>query len=72
MENQQEERTSFSGEKVKILGKTYESGEPAGEDQGNWRHRLGDRQEKLKYLKSCERYWYGDEGFGSEKRKNPA
>ena len=72
MESGQEERTSFSGEKVKILGLTCEPGEPVREDQGSWRHKLADRKEQLKYLESCERYWYGGEGFGSEKRRNPA
>ena len=72
MEYEQEEKKSFSGENVKILGTTYEAGEPEGEDAGVWRGRLKDRAEKLAYLKSCERYWYGEEGFGSEKRRNPA
>lgn len=72
MEYKQEEKTSFSGEKVKILGATYEAGEPEGETAGIWRSKLGSREEKLAYLHHCERYWYGEEGFGSEKRKNPA
>lgn len=33
--------------------------------------RFEDREDMLKYLRSAERYWFG-EGFGSEKRKNPA
>ena len=72
MEYEQEEKTSFSGDKVKILGTTYEAGEPEGETDGIWRNKLDSREEKLAYLHSCERYWYGEEGFGSEKRKNPA
>jgi hypothetical protein len=72
MEYQQEEKKSFSGENVKVLGETYEAGEPVGEGVGIWRNGLKSRAEMLSYLRSCERYWYGEEGFGSEKRKNPA
>jgi hypothetical protein len=57
---------------VEILAETYEPGEPDGEETGRWRQKLADRNEKLKYLKSGERYWYNDDWFGSEKRKNPA
>ena len=58
--------------KVNILGETYEAGEPRGEAAGRWRQKLENRDEQLKYLKSGERYWYSDDWFGSEKRKNPA
>ena len=58
--------------KVEILGETYEAGEPRGEGTGRWRQKLESRDEKLKYLKSGERYWYSSDWFGSEKRKNPA
>ena len=58
--------------KVDILVETYETGEPKGEDMGRWRQKLESRDEQLKYLKSGERYWYNDDWFGSEKRKNPA
>jgi hypothetical protein len=57
---------------VEILAETYEKGLPVGEDAGRWRQKLESRQEKLNYLKSGERYWYSDDWFGSEKRKNPA
>jgi hypothetical protein len=57
---------------VDILAETYEAGAPRGEDAGRWRQKLESRDEKLKYLKSGERYWYSDDWFGSEKRKNPA
>jgi len=30
------------------------------------------REDKLKYLQNGERYYYGKDWFGSEKRKNPA
>jgi hypothetical protein len=58
--------------KKDIPEETYEAGEPKGEDAGRWRQKLESREEKLKYLKSGERYWYSDDWFGSEKRKNPA
>ena len=58
--------------KSEITGGTYDPGEPAGEGVGAWRQKLMDRKQQLNYLKNCERYWYGDEGFGSEKRKSPA
>jgi hypothetical protein len=57
---------------VDILAETYEAGEPKGEEAGRWRQKLGSRDEMLKYLKTGERYWYSDDWFGSEKRKNPA
>jgi hypothetical protein len=57
---------------VDILAESYEAGRPMGEDAGRWRQKLESRDEKLKYLKSGERYWYSDDWFGSEKRKNPA
>ncbi|OGO00308.1 MAG: hypothetical protein A2Y90_03885 [Chloroflexi bacterium RBG_13_52_12] len=57
---------------VDILAETYEPGEPKGEEAGRWRQKLEGREEKMKYLKNGERYWYNDDWFGSEKRKNPA
>lgn len=47
----------------------YKPGKP--EKPLNWLKKLSDYQERMKYLRNAERYWYG-EGFGSEKRKNPA
>jgi len=57
---------------VNILAETYEPGKPEGEAIGRWRQKLSIRDDKLKYLKSGERYWYDNDWFGSEKRKNPA
>ena len=57
---------------VDILAETYDAGKPEGEDTGKWRQKLESRDEKLKYLQNGERYWYSDDWFGSEKRKNPA
>ena len=65
-------KSASGGEKVEVLGATFEAGKPEGEDAGKWRQKLGDRQEKLKYLQAGERYWYGQDWYGSEKRKNPA
>jgi hypothetical protein len=57
---------------VDVLAETYDDGLPVGEDTGKWRQKLESRDEKLNYLMSGERYWYSDDWFGSEKRKNPA
>ena len=72
MEYKIEEKSAPGWEKVKVLGATFEEGKPEGEDAGKWRQKLESRQEKLKYLENGERYWYGNDWFGSEKRKNPA
>ena len=71
-ENKVEETGAPNRDKVEVLGATYEKGKPEGEEVGKWRQKLGERAEKLKYLSTAERYWYGDEWFGSEKRKTPA
>ena len=55
-----------------MLGATFEEGSPEGEEPGKWRQKLDSREEKLKYLQTGERYWYAEEWYGSEKRKNPA
>ena len=57
---------------VEVLAETYEAGMPSGEEAGRWRQKLDSRDDRLKYLQSGERYWYSDDWFGSEKRKNPA
>ena len=59
-------------EKTGILGETYEAGKPS--EPYNWRKKLRNREEMLKYLQTGERYWFGTEEdwFGSERRKNPA
>lgn len=59
-------------DEVELLGATFEEGKPEGEDAGKWRQKLDTRAEKLKYLETGERYWYGKDWYGSEKRKNPA
>jgi len=59
-------------DQVEVLGETYEPGKPEGEQTGRWREKLSTRSEKLRYLETGERYWYGKEWYGSEKRKKPA
>ena len=67
------EKVSAPGrDEVELLGETFEEGKPEGEDAGKWRQKLGAREEKLKYLETAERYWYGKDVYGSEKRKTPA
>ena len=67
-----EETKAPNRDKVEVLGATYEKGKPEGEEMGRWRQKLSSRADKLKYLKNAERYWYGTDWFGSEKRKTPA
>jgi hypothetical protein len=67
-----EEVSAPNRDKVELLGETYEEGKPEGEEAGKWRQKLGNRADKLKYLSTAERYWYGKDWFGSEKRKTPA
>ncbi len=72
MEYKIEKKRAPGREEVEVLGATFEEGKPEGEELGKWRQKLVSRQEKLKYLQTAERYWYGKEWYGSEKRKNPA
>ena len=72
MEYKVEKKSAPGREEVEVLGVTFEEGKPEGEELGKWRQKLVSRQEKLKYLQTGERYWYGKDWFGSEKRKNPA
>jgi hypothetical protein len=57
---------------VELLGETYETGKPEGEQMGRWRQKFDTREERIKYLRNGERYFFSKEGYGSEKRKNPA
>ncbi len=67
-----EKKKAPGRESVEVLGATYETGEPKGEETGKWRQKMQSRKEKLKYLETAERYWYSKEWYGSEKRKKPA
>src|SRR5512139_1493074 len=68
--DQMEEKVTFDGKKVKVLGPTFEEGKP--ETPISWRQKMRNREEMLAYLKTGERYWFSDEWFGSEKRKTKA
>ncbi len=72
MEYKVEKKSAPGRQSVEVLGPTYEPGTPQGEDQGKWRQKNQNREQKLKYLENGERYFYAKEGFGSEKRKRPA
>ena len=70
MSSENIKKESWTGEEVEILGETDESGKPQIKD--DWRKKRSNREQMLKYLKTGERYWYSEEGYGSEKRKTPA
>ena len=72
MEYKIEKVSAPNRDEVELLGATFEEGKPEGEEVGRWRQKLDTRAEKLKYLENGERYWYGKDWFGSEKRKTPA
>ncbi len=67
-----EKKKAPGRESVEVLGDTFETGEPKGEEPGKWRQKLQNRKEKLKYLETAERYWFSKDWYGSEKRKKPA
>jgi hypothetical protein len=72
MEYKIEKKNSPGWGEVDVLGATFEEGTPDSEELGKWRQKLDTRQDKLRYLETGERYWYSDEWYGSERRKNPA
>ncbi len=72
MEYKVVEMSAPGRERVEVLGETYKAGKPDGDDLGRWRQKLTSRKEKLKYLQTGERYLYGKDWYGSEKRKRPA
>jgi len=72
MEYKVEKKSAPGRDEVEVLGATFEEGKPEGEELGKWRQKLGSREDKLKYLRTGERYCYGKDWFGSEKRKTPA
>jgi hypothetical protein len=65
-----EEKEDFEGKKVRVLGTTYEPGAAKGKD--DWTGKLGSADERLGYLRTALRYWYSNDWFGSEKRKQEA
>lgn len=48
-EQELEEKTSFDGKTVKVIGPSYEQGKP--EKAANWREKLKSREDMLHYLK---------------------
>ena len=50
MSDQLEEKTSFDGKKVMVIGPGYEKGKP--EKSGNWREKFKSREDMLAYLKA--------------------
>lgn len=72
MEYKVEKKSAPGREEVEVLGATFEEGKPEDTELGKWRQKAETRADKLKYLETGERYWYGKEWYGSEKRKNPA
>lgn len=71
MTEQYEEKPTAGGGVARVLAGTYVPGRPEGKGDGGWRQKLAERTDALRYLKSAERYWYG-ESFGSEKRRGAA
>ena len=65
-----EKKKDFSGKEVELLGSSYEKGKPAA--KGDWRQKLGDKDQAIQYLKTGLRYWYSTDWYGSERRKTPA
>jgi hypothetical protein len=72
MEYQVEKKKAPGRDKVEVLGATFEEGKPEGKEMGKWRQKIASRTEKLRYLRTAERYWFSKDWFGSEKRKTPA
>ncbi len=72
MDYKVEKKSAPGWKQVEVLGETYEPGQPQGQEMGRWRQKLSSRADRLKYLETAERYWYGKEWYGSEKRKKPA
>ncbi len=69
-EYKMEKKKCFDGAEVEVIGPSDEKGKP--KEPEAWRKKMRNRAEMLKYLETGERYWFSDEWFGSEKRKNPA
>jgi len=72
MEDKAKIKKTPARKKTEVPEAAFEKGKPEGEELGKWRQKLASRQEKMKYLQTAERYWYSEDWYGSEKRKNPA
>ncbi len=60
------------GKPIEVVPPEFEPGKPTGEGVGRWADKLTSRTEILRYLETGERYWYGKEWYGSERRSSPA
>jgi CO dehydrogenase/acetyl-CoA synthase delta subunit len=60
---------NFSGQKVKLIQESYESGQATGKE--DWRNKQDDKEQLLQQVKTELHYWYGS-SHGSERRKKPA
>ncbi|MBN2159191.1 MAG: hypothetical protein JW807_07335 [Spirochaetes bacterium] len=72
MEEKIIEKEDYTGSKVKVLDATYDPGTPEKKgvgDEPGWRGHFGGREQMIKYLKNGERYWYGTDWYGSEKKR---
>lgn len=49
MAEQLEEKLSFDGKKIKVVGPAYQEGKP--DKAGNWREKIKSRDDMLAYLK---------------------
>jgi hypothetical protein len=65
-----DEKEGREGTVVTVLGETYEAGRPEG--PMDWRAKLASRDERVRFLRTALRYWYSDEWYGSEKRREEA
>lgn len=65
-----EEKDNYEGKKVRVLGPTFEEGKP--DTMIDWRAKLATREDAVVYLKTALRYWYSNDWYGSEKRKQEA
>jgi hypothetical protein len=65
------EKKDFSGKSVKVLDETYEPGSPAADSdfRDQWRNKIRNRDQNMRFLQTSQRYWYSDDWYGSEKRK---
>jgi len=57
-------------ELVKVLGPTYEPG--SAEGSADWKEKLQTSADRMAYVRTAMRYWYSDDWFGSERRKQEA
>ena len=55
-----------------VLEAEFDEGKP-DKKPDQWRTKLKtDKARMLKYLETGERYWYAEEGYGSERRRTKA